>query len=84
MLYQITAVIIHGKNIKSHTKLINLQYQLQQGMKSLNYLMDHSLYQIFKLTSNISFKKNEKVTDNPSLMIHLNKIKKIELRLKLR
>ena len=55
LLYQITAVTIRGKNIKSHTKLINLQYQLQQGMKSLNYLMDHSLCQIFKLTSNISF-----------------------------
>ena len=29
------------KNIKSHTKIINLKYHLRHGMKSLNYLMDH-------------------------------------------
>ena len=27
---------------------MNLKYQLQHEMKSLNYLMDHILYQIFK------------------------------------
>ena len=42
------------KNIKGHTKIINSIYQLRHGMKSLNYLMDHILYQIFKITLNIS------------------------------
>ena len=27
---------------------MNLKYQLQHGMKNLNYLMDHILYQIFE------------------------------------
>ena len=38
---------------KSHTKIINSKYQLQNGMKSLNYLIDHILYQIFKIILNI-------------------------------
>ena len=42
------------KILKSHTKIINLKYQLRHGMKSLNYLMDHILYQIFKINLNIS------------------------------
>ena len=45
------------KNIKSHTKGINLQYQFQRGMINLNYKMVHILYQIFKIISNI-FSKN--------------------------
>ena len=59
-----------GKYKKSHTKIINLKYQLRPGMKSLNYLMDHFLYQIFK----INFKKHKTVTDNPSIMVYINKI----------
>ena len=43
-------------------------------MKCLNYLVDHILYQIFKITLNTSLKKNETVTDNPSIMIYVNKI----------
>ena len=42
-------------------------------MKILNYLMDHIFYEIFKITSNIS-KKHETVTDNPSIMMYVNKI----------
>ena len=42
---------------ESHTKLINLKYQLKHGMRSFNHLMDHSLHQIFKITLNISLKK---------------------------
>ena len=38
------AFTMHGKILKSHTKLINLKYQFQHEMKSLNYLMDHILY----------------------------------------
>ena len=37
-----------------NTKMINLKYQLRHGMRSLNYMMDHILYQIFKITLNIS------------------------------
>ena len=40
------------KILKSHTK--KKIYQLRHGMKSLNYLMDLILYQIFKTVSNIS------------------------------
>ena len=42
------------KNIKSHTNVTNLRYQLQHGMENLNYLMDHILYQIFKIILNMS------------------------------
>ena len=42
------------KNIKSHSEIKNLKYQLRHGMNNLNYLMDHILYQIFKITLNIS------------------------------
>ena len=42
------------KNIKNDTKAINLKNQLQRGIKNLSYLMDHILYQIFKITLNIS------------------------------
>ena len=59
---------------KSHAKIINLKYQLQHGMNNLNYQMDHILYQIFKISLNISLKKHETVTHNPSIMIYVNKI----------
>ena len=36
---------------------MNLKYQLQHGIKNLNYLMDHIIYQIFKIILNISLKK---------------------------
>ena len=35
------------ENIKKSYKNKNFKYQLRHGMKSLNYLMDHILYQIF-------------------------------------
>ena len=41
------------KNIKAHTITINLKYLHQHGMINLNYLMDHILYQIFKIISSI-------------------------------
>ena len=44
------------KNIKKLCKN-NLKYQLQHGMmECLNYLMDHILYQIFKIILSISLK----------------------------
>ena len=42
------------KKIKRHTKIINLKYKLQHGMKNLTYLMDHIPYQMFKIILNIS------------------------------
>ena len=41
-----------GKNIKN-IKIADLKYQLRYGMTSLNYPMDHILYQIFKISSNL-------------------------------
>ena len=32
---------------KAYIRIINLKYQLWHGMKNLNYLMVHILYQIF-------------------------------------
>ena len=36
------------KNIKTSKKAINSKYQDQNGMKNLNFLMDHILFPIFK------------------------------------
>ena len=41
------------ENKKSHLRIINLKYEHQHGTKNLNYLMDHILYQIFKIILNI-------------------------------
>ena len=38
------------KNIK---KLMNLKHQLRNGVKSLNYLIHHILYQMFKTILNV-------------------------------
>ena len=75
LFYQILAFAMHGKIWKSHTRIIKLKCQLQHGMECLNYLMDHILYPIFKITLNISKKHGQK-TDNPSIRINVNKIKK--------
>ena len=42
-------------------------------MKSLNYLIGHILYQIFKITLNLTQKKDEEKTDNPSIKRYVNK-----------
>ena len=44
LIYQILVFTTHGKIRKRHTRIINLKYQLQYGMKDLNFLMDHILY----------------------------------------
>ena len=46
-------VVISNLGIKKSC-MINLKYQLRHGMKSLNSLMDHILYLIFKITLKIS------------------------------
>ena len=43
-------------------------------MKSLNYLMDHILYQIFNIILNIYLKNMGEKTANPSIQIYVNKI----------
>ena len=48
-------------NIISHTQTIYLKQQLQRGMKSLTYLMDHSLYQTLKTVLIMSSKNIEKL-----------------------
>ena len=53
LLYQTLAFTMHENILKSHTKIINLKYPLRQEMKSFS-LMGHILYQIFKITLNIS------------------------------
>ena len=73
-LHQILASPIQAKH-KSHTKIINLKHQLQRGTKTLNYLVDYILYQIFKTILNISRKHGEK-TNNPSIRIYVKKKKK--------
>ena len=73
------------KNIKSRTKRINLKYQLQHRMKSLIYLRDHILYQIFKITLNTHLQKHETVTDNLTIKIYVNKVeKRITFKIKTR
>ena len=67
LLHETFAFTIRGKILKSHTKISFSKYQLQNGIKSLNYIVDHFLYQIFK-------KKHKTITDNPSIIIHVNKI----------
>ena len=60
-------------------------------MENLNYLMDHILYQIFKITLKILnvlkilniLEKHETVTDNTSIRIYINKIEnRIKLKIK--
>ena len=38
-------------------------------MKHFNYMMDHILYHIFKVTLNVYLKQHRTVTDNPSIRI---------------
>ena len=59
------------KHKKGHMKTINLKYQLQHGMKNLNYLMIHILYQIFKIVLSIYQKKHREKADNTSIRIYI-------------
>ena len=59
---------------KSNIIIMNLNYQLQHGTKTSNYLTGHILYQKLKIVSIIKIKKNEIVSDNPPIRIHIYKI----------
>ena len=61
LLYQTLAFAIHEKILNRHINLINIKHQLQHGMKSLNYLMDHVLYQIFKTILSVSSKNTRQL-----------------------
>ena len=56
LLYQILVFFIHGKILKNHIRILNSKHDLQHGMKNLDYLMDHILYQMFKIILNIYLK----------------------------
>ena len=43
-------------------------------MKSLIYLIGHILFQIFKITLNLTKKKHGENTDKPSIRIYRNEI----------
>ena len=52
-------------------------------MKSLNYLMGHILYQMFKIILSISLKKHGEKTSNPAIRIYINKIEnRITIKIK--
>ena len=62
------------KNIKKSYINNNFKTSTPRGMKSLNYLMDHILHQVFRIIFKISLKKYETITDNISIMTYINKI----------
>ena len=49
-------ILTHGKTLNRNIKMINLKYLLQLGMILLIYLMDLTLFLIFKIILNISSK----------------------------
>ena len=56
------------KNIKSHTKIVNLKYQFRHGMKNLNsvsHIQDYFEYIL---------KNHGEKTDNPLVRIYVKKI----------
>ena len=64
LLYQILPYTIHGKNI-------NLNYQLQRGIKNLSYLISYSVPDIQDYFEYI-IRKHETVTDNSPRRIYVN------------
>ena len=73
LLNQIFSFTIHEKLQNSHSKLMNLKYQLLRGMTNFNYLVDNIQYNIFKIILNL--KKYGEKNDNSSITIYVNKIK---------
>ena len=58
---------------KSHIRMKNLKDHLQHGIRILNDLIDHIVYQIFNIILNILKRHGEK-TVNSSIRICTNKI----------
>ena len=65
----------HGKILNLHTRTINLKYMLQLGTMDLICLMDHILFEIYKIILNTSSNKHETPSNNPLVQIYLNRIK---------
>ena len=63
-----------GKNIKKSYKNNKSKILAPTWTEDFNYLMDHILYQIFKIILNISLKKHRENTDNPSIRIYVNRM----------
>ena len=57
----ILSIYYTWKNIKKSYENNKFNIQLQHGMKNLNYLMDHILYQIFKIILKIYQESTEKI-----------------------
>ena len=57
----ILSIYYTWKNIKKSYENNKFKIQLQHGMKNLNYLMDHILYQIFKIILKIYQESTEKI-----------------------
>ena len=60
--------------MKSHTKTINLEYQLQHGMKNLNYLLVHFSVSDIQDYFQYILKNHEERTIHPSIRVYVNKI----------
>ena len=60
--------------MKSHTKTINLEYQLQHGMKNLNYLMVHFSVSDIQDYFQYILKNHAERTIHPSIRVYVNKI----------
>ena len=60
------------KNVKSHTKTINLKYLLSHGTTGLNNLIDEALYLIFKVILSKSW-KTENSDCHPPKRKYVNK-----------
>ena len=54
LLYQILEFTTHGKTQNVYTKIKNLKYEPQDGVKNWNYLLDHTLVLILNIILNIN------------------------------
>ena len=73
-LYQTLEFIIHENLWKSHTKIINLKYQLTHGMKNFIYFWWIIFYIIYSRLFWIYLKKHREKVDDLSIRIYVNKI----------
>ena len=73
LLYQILAFAIHGKNIKSHTKTINLKCQLRKWNEEFE--LPGGSYSVWDIQDYFKYiLRNMRPSNNPSIMIYVNKI----------
>ena len=71
------------KNIKISYNKNKFKLSAPTWIDKFNYLMDHILYQIFKIILKYILKKHGQKIDNPSIKIYANKIEnRITFRIK--